>query len=73
MSHPDLEAIIEVPESAVPIYVQSGWQVLDKKASAALDEQTLADARAAEQAMAPALPPDQQPSAAEDTTKKENG
>lgn len=28
MGHPDLQAVIEVAESAVPIHVASGWRVI---------------------------------------------
>lgn len=55
MKNPNLDSgnrVIEVPDSAVPIYAQSGWQELSKKDSAALDQQVFDAARAAEKAMA---------------------
>jgi ribosomal protein L12E/L44/L45/RPP1/RPP2 len=39
MKHPNLDSIIEVPETAVPIHMRSGWQLVEgKKADEAVTE-----------------------------------
>lgn len=70
MGHPDLGAVIEVPESAVPIYAASGWTELAKKDADALEREAAEQARATDEEMARAavetLPPEQR---AADTTE----
>lgn len=45
MNHPDLTAEIEVPASAVPIHMASGWKPVDGKAPIA--QRATPDAKAA--------------------------
>jgi hypothetical protein len=82
LKHPDLDAVIDVPDSAVPIYGASGWVELSKKDIEAHDRQAVDDARAAEDRMAEAaaasLPaesspePEPEPRQQRKTSNKEN-
>jgi hypothetical protein len=49
--HPQTEAVIEVPESAVPVYLQSDWVPLTDEETADLHKQQWHQRRAAEAAM----------------------
>lgn len=63
MKHPDLDAVIEVPDSAVPIYRQSNWDVLTDQEVAELHKKRLQQSQAAESAMARAANPTPPPEA----------
>lgn len=61
--HPDTGGQAEVPEEALPIYRQSGWEPMPKKAVAELEKAAADELAAAEQSMraaaeAGALTPD---------------
>lgn len=81
ITHAGTGGVAEVDESALPIYRQSGWDLLSKTDLAAREKAALDEAAAAEQAMAqtatPALPDqpaDTEPGGQKPTPgKKENG
>lgn len=78
--HPETGGVVEVPESAVPIYRQSGWDLVSKKdvtarakaeAEASIEaEKAMQDATARANAKAEA---EIRAAAEAATTKKENG
>lgn len=82
IQHADTGGQAEVPEDSVPIYRQSGWEVMPKKAVTDLEKATADELAAAEQSMrdaaaAGALTPDVAAAdpapAPEAPSKKENG
>lgn len=60
--HPQTKAVVEVPASAIPIYVQSGWVQLSDPEIADLYAKQAEQRRAAESAMAAASKPKPTPS-----------
>lgn len=65
--HAGTDAVAEVPESALPILRQSGWDVLPDEDTEARAQQVLDDAAAADRAMREAglaaIPPEDRPTA----------
>jgi hypothetical protein len=81
LKHPQLDTVIDVPDSAVPIYGASGWVELSKRDVEELNRRTADDTRAAEARMSEtataSLPPELQPEpepepARKSSSKKEN-
>lgn len=70
MKHPDLDAVIEVPDEAVPVYRQSNWDVLSDQEVVDLLKKRRRESQATEQAMAKAadetLPPEVRTTRADD-------
>lgn len=85
--HPETKAVVEVPEPTLPIYRQSGWDLLPEKDLADMQRREAEEAAALEQALRDAaekagatLPPLPPPPPAETgaaqspkSTKKEIG
>lgn len=72
ITHSVTGGVAEVPETALPMYRQSGWDLLPKRDVAARDKATAADSAAAEEAMraSQSTPPEPPPA---DEPTKENG
>jgi hypothetical protein len=49
--HPETKAVVEVPEPTLPIYRQSGWDLLPEKDLADMQRREADDAAAVEQAL----------------------
>lgn len=57
MKHPDLDAVIQVPDESVPIYRQSNWTPLTDEEVVELEAKRRTQSQAAEAAMAGQPPP----------------
>lgn len=81
--HPDTKAVVEVPEPALPVYRQSGWEILPDKDLAdmrrrevdevAANEKAMRDAAEKAGASLPPLPPAETGASESPKSKKENG
>jgi hypothetical protein len=81
--HPDTKAVVEVPEPALPVYRQSGWDLLPKKDlddmvqrqvdEVAANEKAMRDAAEKAGATLPPLPPAETGASESPKSKKENG
>jgi hypothetical protein len=84
ITHPVTGGVVEVPAEGLPMYRQSGWELLPDKELAKREKAAAAETTAAEKAMAqsaavalgqapaPPTPPDD-PETDAPSTKKENG
>lgn len=71
ITHSVTGGVAEVPETALAMYRQSGWDLLPKRDVAAQEKAAAVEAAAAEKAMQNLA--ESGPTAAADDTEKENG